>query len=360
MKVYDIVIKDGMVFDGARNPRFKADLGIKDGEIVALGVLNVSDAERVIDATGLHVAPGFIDLHTHYDAQVFWDPYCTMSSWHGVTSVVMGNCGFGFAPTAPDSRDRAMLAMTRNEAIPLASMQEGMPWDWVTFPEYLDSVDRTPKAVNVLSYMGLSPTLIWVLGLERAKAGALPTDAEHAEMRKLLHEAMDAGACGWSVQRMNPDLSFQRDHDGTPMVTDLMHDETLLQMAEVLRERNEGFVQLTLTSSLVDRRADWALVEKIAEIGRRPIIWNALLARAGTPVHRDAMTWLTDCRERGLRIYGQTATGELAHYFTSRIGTSGTIRPRGAPRRSARSRRSWPGLRTRPFGMQSRRTRACV
>ena len=98
-----------------------------------------------LDASGLHVAPGFIDLHTHYDGQLFWDPYCSISAWHGSTSVVIGNCGFGLAPVQPELRDRAMLSLTRNEAIPLASMQRGIPWDWVTFPEYLDSVDSTPK-----------------------------------------------------------------------------------------------------------------------------------------------------------------------------------------------------------------------
>jgi hypothetical protein len=101
-------------------------------------------AARSIDADGLHIAPGFIDLHTHYDAQLFWDPYCTLSGWHGVTSAVIGNCGFGFAPVAPDQRERAMLSMTRVEAIPFASMKLGMPWDWTSFPEYLDSVERTP------------------------------------------------------------------------------------------------------------------------------------------------------------------------------------------------------------------------
>src|SRR5262245_51005247 len=102
-----------MIFDGARNPRFRADLGIKDGRITAMGHLRASDASRVLDASGLHVAPGFIDLHTHYDAQVFWDPYCSISSWHGSTSVVIGNCGFGFAPVAPELRDRMMLSLTR-------------------------------------------------------------------------------------------------------------------------------------------------------------------------------------------------------------------------------------------------------
>src|SRR6059036_1512776 len=130
MATFDVVIKNGMVFDGARNPRYLADLGIKDGVIAEIGFIRESDGTRVLDAAGLHVAPGFIDLHTHYDGQIFWDPYCSISGWHGTTSLVIGNCGFGFAPVRPDERERAMLALTRNEAIPLASMQAGIPWDW--------------------------------------------------------------------------------------------------------------------------------------------------------------------------------------------------------------------------------------
>ena len=129
--------------------------------------------------------PGFVDLHTHYDAQIQWDPYCTISGWHGVTSVVLGNCGFGFAPVRPEERDRAMLTMSRTEAIPFESMKEGMIWDWVSFPEFLDTLDRIPKGVNCLSYMPIAPLMIWVMGLEAAKSRRA-TDAEIAEMQRLL------------------------------------------------------------------------------------------------------------------------------------------------------------------------------
>ena len=128
MPEFDTVIKGGTVIDGLRTPRFKADIGIKDGRIASIGAVNTSDAAKVLDASGLIVAPGFVDLHTHYDSQVFWDPWCSISGWHGVTSVVIGNCGFGFAPVKPKDQDRAMLTMARNEAVPLATMQEGMPW----------------------------------------------------------------------------------------------------------------------------------------------------------------------------------------------------------------------------------------
>src|SRR6202035_3859853 len=134
--------------------------------IAGIGRFDAADADDVIDATGCVVAPGFIDLHTHYDAQVFWDPYCSISGWHGVTTVVIGNCGGGFAPVKPEMRERMMLSLTRVEAIPLASMENSLPWDWVSFPEFMDSLRRTPKAVNVMSYVPLGTLLVWVLGLD--------------------------------------------------------------------------------------------------------------------------------------------------------------------------------------------------
>src|ERR1051326_6693838 len=157
LPTYDIVIKGGTVIDGLQTPRYKTDVGIAGGKIAQIGAINARDGADVVDASGKVVAPGVVDLHTHYDSQLFWDPWCTMSGWHGVTSVVIGNCGFGFAPCKPQDRDRAMLSLSRNEAVPLKTMQVGMPWDWVTFAEFLDSVERTPKGVNVMSFVPLAP-----------------------------------------------------------------------------------------------------------------------------------------------------------------------------------------------------------
>src|SRR5262245_20612676 len=147
MRTFDLVIRGGTIVDGRRKPRFTGDLAVKDGHVVSIGGKADGSATREIDADGLIVAPGFVDLHTHYDAQIRWDPWCTISGWHGVTSVVLGNCGFGFAPVKPDFRDRSMLTMTRTEAIPYESMKSGMHWDWETIPQYLDSLDRAPKGV---------------------------------------------------------------------------------------------------------------------------------------------------------------------------------------------------------------------
>jgi N-acyl-D-amino-acid deacylase len=309
MALFDTIIKNGMIIDGTRVPRLHGDLGIKDGRVAKVGRLDAGDADRVIDADGCIVAPGFVDLHTHYDAQIFWDPYCTLSGWHGVTSVVIGNCGFGFAPVQPEMRERMMLSMTRVEAIPLASMREGMPWDWVSYPEFLESLERTPKGVNVLPYVPLGPLLAWVLGLEDAKAGRNPTAEEMVQLKALLNEAMDAGGAGWSAQRLPPygGLANQRDYDGTPMPTDMMSDETALAMAGVLGERNEGFIQMTYVSG--DVKKDAAHFEELARVSGRPVLYNAVQTNDHQPQrHRNTLAWLNRCREQGLPVYGQAIT----------------------------------------------------
>ena len=317
MQQFDIIIKDGLIIDGTRVARYRSDIGIRDGVIAEIGHLGEAQAERIIDAKGLVVAPGFIDLHTHYDAQLFWDPYCTLSGWHGVTSAVIGNCGFGFAPVAPEMRERAMMTMTRVEAIPFESMKQGMPWDWESFPDYLDSVERTPKAMNLLPYVPIAPLMISVMGLDDAKAGRKPTDAEHAEMRRIFEESLDAGGCGWSAQRLLPDgpAAVQLDYDGTPMVTDVMHDETCEMFAQVLGERNEGFMQMTIASS--DIKRDRAHMERLSQISGRPLLWNVLQAYDHRPeVHREGLAWIKQCREKGTRVYAQGLTTDAGFAFT--------------------------------------------
>ena len=316
MPAYDTIIRGGTVIDGMRMPRYQADVGIKDGRIAAIGRLRPHDGVTVLDANGLIVAPGFIDLHTHYDAQVFWDPYCSISSWHGITSVVIGNCGFGFAPVRPAERQRSMLTMTRVEAIPLASMQAGMPWDWETYPEFLDSLERTPKGINVLPFMPVAPLLTYVMGLDAAKT-RLPSPDEERHICRLLHEALDAGACGWSAQRLPPTgpACVQRDYDGTPMVTDVMSDDTCLALARVLGERSEGFIQMTLTSDNLQH--DLLHFEDLATVSGRPILYNVVQCNDRHPNrHRRLLNWLDACRQKGLRIYGQAVSTDAGFTFT--------------------------------------------
>lgn len=317
MAEFDIVIKNGTIVDGTRVPSYRGDLAIKDGKVAAIGAIDASRAAEVIDATGLIVAPGFVDLHTHYDAQIQWDPYCTISGWHGVTSIALGNCGFGFAPVKPENRVRAMQTMSRNEAISVEAMEEGMLWDWETFPEWMDSLERMPKGVNCLTYAPLAPFMTYVMGLDAAKTRGANAE-ERKQIKRLLHEAMDAGACGWSVQRLG-EHSVQCDFDGTPMVTDTMPTEDLLDYATVLKERGEGIIQVTMASGegLTVSAEDRDLEEKIAEVSGACVLHNAFVALKAAPdYHREVLAWLADANARGLRIFGQSVSARADFIFT--------------------------------------------
>ncbi|ONH61653.1 aminoacylase [Frankia sp. CcI49] len=314
MSLYDLVIKGGTVIDGLQTPRYRADVAIRGGQVVQIGRVSASDGAEVVDASGKVVAPGFVDLHTHYDSQVFWDPWCTMSGWHGVTSVVIGNCGFGFAPCRPADRERAMLSLSRNEAVPMETMRVGMPWDWETFPEFLDSIDRTPKGVNVMSFVPLSPLYGYVVGLDEAKSRTV-TDEELARMCALLVQAMEAGACGLSAQILGDVGNVQLDYDGTPMVTDLMSERDIRAFCQALGSLGRGVAQVT---SPLETAAFMA-----RESGR-PIIWNALLAdgalnqHGGQMItHRDALKRLAELNEdEGVRVFAQALTTNFASEFT--------------------------------------------
>ena len=309
----DIHIKGGTIVDGTRAPRYRGDIWIRDGKVAQIGGRSPGFAKKTIDADGLIVAPGFVDLHTHYDAQIRWDPYCTISGWHGVTSLVLGNCGFGFAPCKPEFRERSMLTMTRTEAIPYSAMKEGMHWDWETIPEYMDSLDRAPKGVNCIQYMPTASLMTYVMGLEAAKT-RVANDKERGEMARLLDEGMDAGLCGFSIQRLGKD-SIQADFDGSPMVTDTMCDEDIFNLARVLRARDEGFMEITQGTE--DVRRDLHFIETLAGVAQRPILYQAIVpTRTDPEIHRRSMRWIARSRAKGLPIYGQAATVRSGFAFT--------------------------------------------
>ena len=314
-RAYDLVIKRGTVIDGLQTPRFRADIGVKDGRIVEISSNICEDrAEQVIDAHGKIVAPGFVDLHTHYDSQIFWDPWCTISGWHGVTSVVIGNCGFGFAPCKPEDRERTMLSLVRNEAVPLETMRQGMPWDWVSFKEYLDSVERTPKGVNIMSFVPLAPIYGYVVGTDEAKKRQA-TEDELQQMCDLLTEGMEAGGCGISAQILGEEGNVQLDFDGTPMVTDMMSERDLTAFCRTMGATGRGVAQIT-------GRMD--LAELMARESGRPVIWNALIAVGALNQHggmkilpKDALARLRELNEQqGLRVFAQALTTNFASQFT--------------------------------------------
>ena len=283
MAAFDTVIRGGTIVDGTRVPRYKADIGITDGKIAKIGRLASHDATKVIDAGGLIVAPGFIDLHTHYDAQVHWDPYCSIGGWHGVTSVTIGNCGFGFAPVHGKDFERALLSLSRNEAIPLEPMKVSMKPDWETFPEWMDHLDRLPLGINLSQLVPITPLVAYAMGGFAEAKKRLPNAKGSPELRcnyfmKPCAPAPLAG--GRNALFPESSASVQRDYDGTPMISDVLSDEFYLTMAEALGEYEIGFIELTQSSATADDEGigmvrDMNFNTQLAEQSGHSVIYNA-------------------------------------------------------------------------------------
>jgi N-acyl-D-aspartate/D-glutamate deacylase len=314
MPQFDTIIKNGTVVDGTRVPRYRADIGIKNGKVAKIGRLNPSDATKVVDASGLIVAPGFIDLHTHYDAQLHWDPYCSIGSWHGVTSVTIGNCGFGFAPLRPQDADRAMLALSRTEAIPLEPMRVSMKVDWETFPQYMDRLSHMPLGINISHLFPIAPAVAYVMGGFDDAKKRFPNEKEMATIIRHYKEAVAAGAAGWSAQRLVPEgrVSVQRDYDGTPMITDILPDEFYLTMAKAMAETGDGCIQFTQSGASEAKfgvEDDFRFLEKMAETSGRPLLYNAILISDRHPEsHKAQLNWVEAANARGVRVFGQAVT----------------------------------------------------
>jgi N-acyl-D-amino-acid deacylase len=312
--MYDLIIKNATIVDGARTPRYTADIGVTGQRIARIGQLDTADAHQVIDAEGRIVAPGFVDPHTHYDAQIFWEATCADSGQNGATTVIAGNCGFGFAPCRPEHRERYMLMMQHTEQVALSQMKTGLPWNWETYPEFLDAVDRLPKAVNMTLYMPLNPLLIYVMGIDAAKSRR-PTQPEMDRMRDLLHEGMDAGAQGVSFVRLGT-VDSHTDYDGSAMPTDLMHPDDCAEIASVIGERQEGVIMCT---SQVGKLGDPEVSAIVArKSGGKPVIHNVMMTSDETPdLHRDALAWLDRVRAEGLNIWGQAVVNRAWQEFSA-------------------------------------------
>jgi N-acyl-D-amino-acid deacylase len=235
MSDFDVIIRGGDVIDGTGSAARRADVGIVGDRIVAVEPDLVGSATRVIDATGRIVTPGFVDIHTHLDAQLAWDPIGTSSCWHGVTSVVMGNCGVTFAPCKPEDRTTLAEMMESVEDIPRAAILGGLAWDWVTYGEYLDSMARLPKGVNVGGMVGHCALRQYAMG-ERGIEKDLPTADDIALMCDLLDEAMAAGALGFSTSR----TFLHRVPDGRPVPGTYAKPDELYAFADVLGRHGRG------------------------------------------------------------------------------------------------------------------------
>jgi N-acyl-D-aspartate/D-glutamate deacylase len=314
MPQFDTVIKDGTIVDGTLVPPYRGDIGIKDGKIAKIGKINTNEGATVLDASGMVVAPGAVDLHAHYDAPLHWDPYCTIGSWHGVTTVTIGNCGFGFAPLRPQDADRAMLALSRTEAIPLEPMRVSMKVDWETFPQYMDRLSRMPLGVNVSHLFPIAPAVAYVMGGFDDAKKRFPNKQEMDTIIGHYKEAVQAGAAGWSAQRLVPEgrASVQRDYDGTPMITDILPDEFYHSMAKAMGEVGDGCIQFTqsgATEHTFGIEADFNFLEKMTALAGRPLLYNAILISDKHPEsHKAQLDWVNAANERGARVFGQAAT----------------------------------------------------
>ena len=290
---HDILIRGGTVVDGTGSPGFQADIAINRGRISEIGKVSGS-AKKVIDADGLTVTPGFIDNHTHYDAQICWDPLLTPSAWHGVTTAIVGNCGLGIAPVKLSGRDIAVEDLVTIEGMPLAALNAGIDWDWESYPEYLASMQRRQPGINLGFLAGLTPFRHYVLGEAATERASTPE--ETARIKTLLREAITAGALGFSTSRLPVDIGYK----GRPVASRLAPDSELEAYASVLRELGKGVIQLSLLSE-VGKMADseYALVDKLLAASGRPLTWLALLSRADQPTAGPAI--LQRCAEQARR-----------------------------------------------------------
>ena len=309
MNEFDVVIRGGTIVDGTGIPRYRGDLAIKDGRVARISGRIPAGAAKEIDASGCIVAPGAIDLHTHYDAQLNWDPYATLSGWFGVTSLTIGQCGFGFAPTHPEDRELNMRMMNRIEAIPLESMRLGMRWDWETFPEYLDSLDNQGLGVNVGSVFPFSPLRAYVLGMIPSRERTSVTDVELNEMKRIFYEAMQAGAFGFSADMNTGD----RPEDGSWLPSHVASNEEYIALSEVLSEFGVGHIGWTIAQSggLPPEKSPAKQRELLAQMMRtsgRPL--HVLLEQESA---RDE--WVAQMRAEGLPLFTQELVMEVNAEF---------------------------------------------
>jgi N-acyl-D-aspartate/D-glutamate deacylase len=296
MSRYDLKITGGLIVDGTGRPSYEGDVAITGGQVVAMGTVD-GPAREVIDAERQVVSPGFVDIHTHYDAQVLWDRRVTISPWHGVTTVVIGNCGFGIAPTRPAHRELIMQTLQKVEGMSIDALREGLgpAWPFTTFPEYLDVLERGGLGVNVAAYVGHTPLRLFVMGDEAAQRPASPREIE--QMCAILREAIAAGALGFGTSRADTHIGF----GGLPVPSRLASDDELRAFARVIGECGEGVMQVT-----IDRRDYLAWMADLATLSGRPITWAALLAGYGGPGSQRPILERTAALQRnGLEIVPQ-------------------------------------------------------
>ena len=303
--MHDLLIKDAEVYDGLGNAPVHADLAVTNGRIAAIGD-RLGAARESVQADGLALMPGIVDTHTHYDAQITWDPFASPSPALGVTSVVMGNCGFTIAPCRPADRDLVMRNLTHVEGMSLAALRAGIRWDFQTFPEYLDMLERSGVGPNVACFVGHSSVRTYVLGDDAPRRAA--TAAEIAQMHQIVVDGLRAGACGFSTTT-SPQHNGE---NGIPMPSRLADDAEMQALCGGLREVGRGVLMMTKAGTTP---VSW--IEELAARAGRPFVIAALLHNNAAPESTfEDLEQIGQARGRGRRLYGAVSCTPLVFEFT--------------------------------------------
>ncbi len=314
---YDLLVKNGTVIDGSGSPGYRADVGVVDGKIAAIGRINES-AKQTIDADGHIVSPGFVDGHTHMDAQIFWDPIGSCSCYHGVTSVVMGNCGFTLAPCKQEDADMVFRNLERAEDLSRDAMLEGIDWRWETFPEFLDVIDELPKGINYAGYIGHSALRTYVMG-ERAFSDAASED-DVRNMQGLVKQAVQAGAIGFSTSRTFNHLTA----DDRPVASRIAEWDEVRAIVNAVGETGKGLFEIAGEAPGRDP-------ERIAEYHGRlrdlavesgvPQTWGMFSVRAAPDLWRPYFDLLDETAAAGGRMFAQVHSRALSSLLSFESNT---------------------------------------
>lgn len=311
--MYDLVIRGGTVIDGTGASSRLADVGIRDGRIASVGAIE-EQGIREIDATGLVVAPGFIDIHTHYDAQLLWDPTLSPSPLHGVTTVIAGNCGISLAPVKAEDRDFLARLLARVEAIPIESLEQGITFDWVKFSEFMDRIEENPPAINVGVMVGHAAVRRWVMGEDASRREA--SAEEISAMQAIVDEAFAAGAIGFSSST----AATQFDGDGRPTPPQFAAHEEFVALASVCRRHpgtNLEFIPGTAVSGFTEDRRDVKLLADMSREAGRPVNWNSVLL--DYPDMPDIQDRQLDATDEVAALGGFVVPQIIPHNFRVRI-----------------------------------------
>ncbi len=296
---HDLIIRGGTIADGTGNPTFTGDIAIKDGKIAEVGKVT-GTATREIDAKGALVTPGWVDIHTHYDAQATWDESLAPSSWHGVTTAVMGNCGVGFAPAAPDKHDWLIGLMEGVEDIPGAAMTEGLKWDWESFPGYLDALDRRHYAIDIAAQVPHGAVRGYVMGERGAKNEEASAD-DIAKMAAIVEEGVRAGAVGFSTSR----TFLHKAIDGEYVPGTFAKEDEIFGIGEALKRVGHGVFQMTSNHKDMDQEFGW--MEKMARDMGVTVTFNLVQTDEAPELWKKMLGMLDKTAAENLPLYAQVA-----------------------------------------------------